>query len=63
MKPHGGAVMGRTSAQKVKTSIAMPRQLWRQLRMRALEEGRTVFSILEQLAADYLTRPIKKGGR
>ena len=55
--------MDRTSAQKVKTSIAMPRQLWRQLRMRALEEGRTVFSILEQLAADYLTRPIKKGGR
>lgn len=48
---------------KVKTSIAMNPALWRQLRMRALQEGRTVFSILEQLAADYLTRPLRKGGR
>ena len=51
------------SAPKVKTSIAMNPQLWRALRMRALQEGRTAFSILEELAASYLTRPLKKGGR
>jgi hypothetical protein len=52
-----------SASQKVKTSIAMPPALWRKLRIRALEEGRTAFSILEQLAAEYLARPIKKGGR
>ena len=51
------------TAAKVKTSIAMSRPLWRALRMRALQEGRTAFSILEELAATYLTRPLKKGGR
>ena len=51
------------NAPKVKTSIAMPRQLWRQLRVRAVERGVTTFSILEQLVADYLARPLKKGGR
>jgi hypothetical protein len=51
------------TAAKVKTSIAMNPALWRRLRMRALEEGRTTFSILEELTAHYLTRPFKKGGR
>ena len=52
-----------TTVPRQKTSIAMNPQLWRQLRMRALQEGRTAFSILEELTAHYLTRPLKKGGR
>jgi len=52
-----------TTVPKAKMSIAMNPQLWRQLRMRALQEGRTTFSILEELTAHYLTRPLKKGGR
>ena len=63
MKPPGGAVMNRTNAQKVKTSIAMPAELWRQLRVRAVEQGVTTFSILEELVTRYLAKPAKKGGR
>jgi len=51
------------NAAKVKTSIAMNPQLWKRLRIRSIEEQRSAFSILEQLVSDYLTRPLKKGGR
>lgn len=51
-----------TKAPK-KTSIAVPENLWMQVRMRALAERRTVVSILEQLLKGYLAKPAKKGGR
>lgn len=50
-----------TKAPK-KTSIAVPEDLWVAVRMRALEERRTVVSILEQLLKGYLARPVKRGG-
>jgi hypothetical protein len=52
----------KTSIPK-KTSIAVSPDLWHAVRMRALEERRTVVSILEQLLQGYLNKPVKKGGR
>ena len=46
----------------MKTSMNMPRGLWKRFRVRALEEGRDAQDIVAALLEEYLKRP-KKGGR
>ena len=53
---------------KLKTSFAMPPALWRKVRMRAFEEGRTAAALLEEALERYLATTPKrakqrKGGR
>ena len=45
-----------------KTSLKLPEDLWRSLRIRALEEGRNAQVIVAQLIEGYL-RKKGKGGR
>ena len=43
-----------------KTSLAIDRQLWNQLRIQSLKEGRPAYHILNELIAAYLQ---KKGAK
>ena len=48
-----------TGPTKRKTSLAIDRDLWKRLRVRAVEEGRPAYQILDDLIRGYL----KKGAR
>jgi hypothetical protein len=45
-----------------KTSMKLPEDLWKKLRIRALEEGRDAQNIVAELIEGYLERSGKKGG-
>jgi hypothetical protein len=50
-----------TEAQeRAKTSMALPKKLWTEIRMRALQEGRDAQEIVAEPLEDYLRK--KKGG-
>jgi hypothetical protein len=44
-----------------KISINFPKDLWKQLKLRALQDDETVTAILVRLAQDYLASKKKKG--
>ncbi len=46
-----------------KVSINFPRELWKQLKARAVEEETTVTEILMRLCRQYLAKGKAKGGR
>ena len=46
-----------------KVSINFPRELWKQLKVRAAEEETTVTEILMRLSREYLAKGKTKGGR
>jgi hypothetical protein len=48
---------------KKKTSLAVRPDLWHALRLRAFQEGRPAFALLEDALAAYLRKPLRKGGR
>ncbi len=45
-----------------KTSLNLPADLWKKVRIRALEEDRNAQEIVIEMLEEYLRRP-KKGGR
>ncbi len=45
-----------------KTSLNLPADLWKKVRIRALEEDRSAQEVVVQMLEEYLRRP-KKGGR
>jgi len=47
--------------ERAKTSMTLPKKLWTEIRMRALQEGRDAQVIVAQALEDYL-RKVKKGG-
>ncbi len=46
-----------------KTSLKFDPQIYRRVRIRAIEEGRTVSSIMNDAVAAYLKQPIKRAGK
>jgi hypothetical protein len=48
--------------EMVKTSTRLPKALWRDARVRALDEGRDFQEILASALAAYLKTPIKRQG-
>ena len=46
---------------RVKTSLAVKASVWKQVRIRAFEEGRTTADLLEQALVAYL-KQVKRGG-
>lgn len=46
-----------------KVSINFPKELWKQLKVRAAEEETTVTEILMRLSREYLAKGKTKGGR
>jgi hypothetical protein len=50
---------------KTKTSMEIRRDLWRKIRIRALEEGRPAVALVEEALERYLKLPLVKrpGGR
>jgi hypothetical protein len=53
-----GKDLGTRRARKI--SINFPQDLWKQLRLRALEDDTTVTEILVRLSRDYLAKGEKK---
>ena len=48
-------------ASTKKTNLHVDPELWRALRMRALEEGTSATNLLNRAIAEYLKRPRGKG--
>ena len=46
----------------VKTSLALPEDLWRGLKVAAVEERTDMQAIIARLVGEYLTKRKKKGG-
>jgi hypothetical protein len=47
----------------VKTTLRLPQELWRNIRMRALSEGRDAQSIVAAALEMYLKKPRPEGAR
>ena len=43
------------------TSLKVAPGLWKRLRLRAVQEERTVSEIIDELITEYLKQPMKKG--
>jgi hypothetical protein len=52
---------GEQKADKVKISLDFPKDLWKALKMRALQDDETATGILVRLAEAYLVSKKKKG--
>lgn len=46
-----------------KTSVKLPRALWREASIRALDEGRDLQDVIASALELYLRTPIRRGGR
>ncbi|MDQ6891533.1 MAG: hypothetical protein M3167_02505 [Acidobacteriota bacterium] len=55
--------IGKRTVPRKATSIRLPEGLWRDLRIRALEEGRDAQDILAELIERYLRKERRKHGR
>lgn len=49
--------------KKLKVTITLSDTYWRELRVKALREGRSASAIIDELIAAYLKRGKKGGGR
>jgi hypothetical protein len=52
---------GAMPEQTAKTSLALPPDLWRRVRIRAVEEGRTASELVIEALTTYLTTKPKVG--
>ncbi len=50
-----------TAVEVVKTSLRIPRHLWREARIRAMDDGSDLQTVVAQALAEYLGVPV--GGR
>lgn len=54
--------MAKTTGETVKTSVKLPKVLWREASVRALDEGRDLQDIIAEALELYL-KTTKRGGR
>ena len=55
--------MGKQLEEKIKTCLALPRSVWREARIRAMDENRQFQEVVATALIAYLATPIKKEGR
>lgn len=47
----------------IKTSVTLPRALWKAAHLRAMDEGRDLQNVIADALRAYLKQPIKQGGQ
>jgi hypothetical protein len=55
--------MAKPETEMVKTSLKLPKHLWREAHIRALDEGKELQEIMALALAEYLARKPKGGNR